>query len=140
MADVSGVIAELEGDYAVVRLDDDGAGCGRCHEPGGCGGRNIGKMFCSTPRTYRVLNPGGAKVGALVTIVIAEGAVRRSAALAYAMPLCGLFIGTFAGSAMFGEPGALVGALVGLLVAWIILYRVNRSRWVGDRFQPYIRP
>lgn len=139
MADVSGVIVAREGDHAVVRLDDDSAGCGRCHEPGGCGGQNIGKMFCSTPRTYRVLNPVGAKTGTHVTIVIAEGAVRRSAALAYAMPLCGLFIGALAGSAISGEPGALVGAVVGLLGAWITLYRVNRSSWVGDRFQPYIR-
>lgn len=138
MAEVSGVIVELADEHAVVRLDEDGVGCGRCHEPGGCGGRNIGKMFCSTPRTYRVLNPGGAKPGSRVTIVIAEGAVRRSAALAYAMPLCGLFIGTFTGSAIFGEPGALVGAVVGLLIAWILLHRVNRWRLV-DGFQPYIR-
>ena len=40
MNETKGTITALDGDYALVRIAD--AGCGRCHEPGGCGGVNIG--------------------------------------------------------------------------------------------------
>ncbi len=61
MTDAQGTVIALEGDEAVVRMDE--AGCGRCHEKGGCGGQNLGRMFCSTSPTYRLHNPGGLRVG-----------------------------------------------------------------------------
>ena len=137
LVDAPGIIIELDGEYAMVRMDE--TGCGRCHEPGGCGGNNIGKMFCSAPRVFRVLNPDQTAVGARVTIAIAEGAVRRSAVLAYGLPLLALFLGAFCGSALAGESGAIIGAACGLLVAWMGLRFAHRLRSPSQQIQPYIQ-
>lgn len=137
MIDAQGTIISRDGDYAVVRMDE--AGCGRCNEPGGCGGQNIGKMFCSTPRTFRVRNPGPAAVGDRVRVAIAEGAVRRTAILAYGLPLLALFVCALGGKLLAGEPGAMLGALAGLFGGWL-LFRRSQSRSARDeRFQPFIR-
>lgn len=137
MIDAAGTITALDGAYAIVRMDE--AGCGRCHEEGGCGGANIGKMLCSTPRVFRVLNPQNASVGNRVTIVIAEGAVRRSALLGYGLPLFALFVGAMGGMTLAGEGGAIVGAAIGLLIAWAVLRYCQYCTKSDSRFQPYIR-
>jgi sigma-E factor negative regulatory protein RseC len=137
MIDAQGTISAVDGEYAIVRMDE--TGCGRCHEDGGCGGNNLGKMFCSTPRTFRVLNPGKAAVGLRVRVAIADGAVRRSAAYAYGVPLLALFAGAIGGAALAGEPGAICGAVGGLLAAWFGLRRAQLRRTPEQRFQPYIR-
>ncbi len=137
MLEATGTITALDGAYAMVRMDE--TGCGRCHEEGGCGGNNLGKMLCNSPQTFRVLNPGNAPLGSRVTVVIAEGAVRRSALLGYGMPLLALFAGTAAGMALAGEVGAIVGAIVGLGLAWLALYFARIRRAPDTRFQPYIK-
>jgi sigma-E factor negative regulatory protein RseC len=137
MIDASGTITALDGDYAIIRMDE--AGCGRCHEPGGCGGNPLGKVFCSVPRTFRVLNPGNSAVGSRVTVVIAEGSVRRSVILAYGLPLLALFLGAISGSTVAGEAGAIIGSLCGLLGAWLALRYAQRHGALDPRSQPFIR-
>ena len=137
MIDAQGTITAVNGDTAEVLMDE--TGCGRCHEEGGCGGHNIGKMLCASPRTFQVLNPGNSVVGDRVTVVIAEGAVRRSALLAYVVPLLALFVGALGGSALAGELGAIVGAVSGLLGAWLVLRYVQARGTLGQNSQPYIR-
>ncbi len=137
MIDASGTITALDGDYAIVRMDE--AGCGRCHEPGGCGGNPLSQVFCSVPRTFRLLNPGNSAIGSRVTVVIAEGSVRRSAMLAYGLPLLALFLGAISGSALAAEAGAIIGSLCGLLCAWFVLRYVQRRGPLDARSQPYIR-
>ena len=137
MIDAQGTITAVNGDTADVLMDE--TGCGRCHEEGGCGGHNIGKMLCASPRTFRVLNPGNSAVGDRVTVVIAEGTVRRSAVLAYVVPLLALFVGALGGSVLAGEVGAIVGAVSGLFCAWLVL-RYAQAHGSPDRHsQPYIR-
>ena len=137
MIDAQGTITAVNGDTADVLMDE--TGCGRCHEEGGCGGHNIGKMLCASPRTFRVLNPGNSAVGNRVTVVIAEGTVRRSAVLAYVVPLLALFVGALGGSVLAGEVGAIVGAVSGLFCAWLVL-RYAQAHGSPDRHsQPYIR-
>ena len=119
-----GSVTAIDGEHAIVRMDE--TGCGRCLEPGGCGGNTMGKLFCSTPRTFRVLNPGRSVVGDRVSVVIAEGAVGRSAALAYGVPLLALLIGAASGSNVAGETGAIAGAAGGLLFAWVTLRVAGR--------------
>jgi sigma-E factor negative regulatory protein RseC len=137
MIEASGTVTAQDGRYAIVLMDE--TGCGRCHEEGGCGGNNLGKMFCRTPRTFRVLNPGNAAIGARVTIAIAEGAVRRSALLAYGLPLLALFVGAVGGSALAGEAGAIAGAIGGLLFAWLVLRYPRLLGKLDQHSQPYIR-
>jgi sigma-E factor negative regulatory protein RseC len=136
MVDAAGAITAIDGEHAIVVMDE--TGCGRCHEEGGCGGNNLGKMFCSTPRTFRVLNPGNALVGDRVRVVIGAGAVRRSALLAYVVPLLALFGGALGGSALADEPGAIAGAIGGVLLAWLAL-RHAQGRTPDQRFEPHIR-
>ena len=119
MIEAQGTVVALDGIYALIRRDE--TGCGRCHEEGGCGGNSLGEIFCSTPQTYRVLNPGNSCVGNRVTVVVAEGAVRQSVVLVYLIPLLALFVGAFGGLALVGEVGAIAGSLAGLVCAWLIL-------------------
>jgi sigma-E factor negative regulatory protein RseC len=137
MIDAAGTITGRDGDYAIIRMDE--AGCGRCNEPGGCGGNPLGKVFCSVPRTFRVLNPGNSAIGSRVTVVIAEGSVRRSAILAYGIPLLALFLGAIGGSALAGEAGAIIGSVGGLLCAWLALRTAQRRGAPDPRSQPYLR-
>jgi len=137
MIDAMGTITALDGDYALVRMDD--TGCGRCHEDGGCGGNNLGKMLCSSPRIFQVMNSGKSSVGDRVTISIAEGAVRRTAILAYVLPLLSLFIGAFGGLIVAGEAGSIIGSIIGLLGAWMALRYFQRHNQSNQRFEPYIK-
>jgi len=137
MIDAPGTITALDGEYAIVRMEE--SGCGRCHEEGGCGGNNLGKLFCNTPRTFRVLNPGASGVGDRVNVVIADGAIRRSALLAYGLPLLALFAGALAGLALGGDGGAMLGAVIGLSLSWLALRQMQRHAAPDARTQPYIR-
>jgi sigma-E factor negative regulatory protein RseC len=138
MIDAQGIVTALDGDYAIVQMDE--TGCGRCHEQGGCGGNNIGKIFCSTPRTFRVLNPGKSPMGARVRVMIADGAVRRSALYAYGFPLLAIFAGAIGGSALAGEPGAIAGAVGNLLGAWFLLKRSQSRNKPDAQFEAHIHP
>ena len=137
MLEATGTITALDGAYATVRMDE--TGCGRCHEEGGCGGNNFGKMLCSSPQSFRILNPGNAPLSSRVTVVIADGAVRRSALLGYGMPLLALFAGAAGGMALLGEAGAIGGAIIGLGAAWLALYFARFRSAAYSRFQRYIK-
>jgi sigma-E factor negative regulatory protein RseC len=137
MIDARGTIVAVDGEFAIVSMEK--TGCGRCHERGGCGGNNIGQMFCGAPRTFRVLNSGHSAVGDQVDIAIADGAVRRSAALAYGFPLLALFVGALGGSELAGETGAIIGALIALLGACLTLHYAHSRGSAKTGSQPYIR-
>ena len=66
------------------------------------------------------------EVDELKRIAVADGALRRSASLAYGWPLLTLLAGALAGSAAYGEGGAMVGALGGLSIAWFALHLRSR--------------
>ena len=136
MTETRGTITALDGEYALVRIAD--TGCGRCHEPGGCGGVNIGKMLCSEPQVFRVLNPLRGDVGQAVNIVIPEGAVRKGAFLAYGLPLLMLLIGAFLGAGFAGDPGAILGGLGGLVVAYPVVRLLHSGNAARTEFLPYI--
>ena len=137
MIGARGIVASVDGPYAEVRMEA-AAGCGRCHEEGGCGGNNLGSMLCRTPRAYRVLNPSSAQVGEHVSIVIAGGVLRRTAFLAYGLPLALLFLGALAGNFVGGDLAAGLGALVGVLAGWLGAREIQRSRALDPGMQPYI--
>jgi sigma-E factor negative regulatory protein RseC len=115
---------------AVVRLVDAGeavveveqGGCGRCHEKGGCGGQHLTQMFCSGPRQYRVDNAIGAAPGDRVTVAVSAGSLRRSANLAYGLPVLALIGGAVMGGGLAGDGGAMIGGVVGLVLAfaWVV--------------------
>jgi sigma-E factor negative regulatory protein RseC len=118
MVEAKGTVTALDGERAFVRIA--GEGCGRCHEPGGCGGNDPARIW--------VLNSGGARVGEEVVIVIHERALFRGALAGYVLPLLGLFPGAALGLGLAGETGSMIGALGGLLAAWAL----QRTRRVRD--------
>lgn len=135
---IRGVVRAVDGTEAVVEVEQ--GGCGRCHEKGGCGGQQLTQMFCSGPKTYRVANRGGAMVGEAVTVVVAAGTIRRSANLAYGLPLLGLFAGAVLGMQLAGDPGAMAGGAAGLALVWLLARMRLRSRTGNGENQPYILP
>ncbi|MBS1188948.1 MAG: positive regulator of sigma(E), RseC/MucC [Rhodocyclaceae bacterium] len=133
---VRGVVRALDGREAIVEVEQ--GGCGRCHEKGGCGGQHLTQMFCSGPKTYRVDNPGGAVVGEKVDVAIVAGALRRTANLAYGLPLVGVIAGAALGMQVAGNPGAMAGSGAGLLIAWLLVrWKVNPGTGNSDA-RPYI--
>ena len=124
MSDAEGVVTAINDSQVTVRIDE--GGCGRCHEPSGCGGQNIAKMFCGEPRLFQISNPGDSQIGDRVVLSVSDDAVRQSAALAYGLPLVALFLGAYVGLLLGGDLGAMVGAAIGVLAAWLALPRLER--------------
>ena len=137
MVDAPGVVTAVDGLHALVRMDE--TGCGHCHEPGGCGGQNIGEMFRTQPRLFRVENPDHSRVGDRVVVVTTNDTVNRGALFAYGLPLLALFLGAFAGRFVAGETGSIIGAVVGVLGAWMALPRLEAIARTRARIQPLIR-
>ncbi|MGE5472560.1 MAG: SoxR reducing system RseC family protein [Bacteroidota bacterium] len=130
---IRAVVRALDGQEALVEVEQ--GGCGRCHEEGGCGGQQLAQMFCST-KTYRVENTIKAAVGDHVTVAIAAGSVRRTANLAYGIPLLAILLGALLGMQLAGDGGAVLGAGAGLLLSFF--YVRHRSR--GAPGNPAERP
>ena len=131
---VRAIVREINQADALVEVEQ--GGCGRCHDPGGCGGQQLTRMFCSTPKTYRVANEIGAGIGDHVTIAIAAGSVRRSANLAYVLPLTATIAGAVLGMLLGDDPGAMLGAVAGLFIAFLHV----RRRAAADTGIPAICP
>ena len=137
MIEAQGTVVSVDGGYAMVRMDD--TGCGRCHEEGGCGGHNLGAMLCRTSRLHRVLNPAQASVGDRVTVVVAEGAVWRTAMLAYGIPLLLLILGAGLGMFLAGDGAAIAGGVLGLCCGWGLARFLQRRHMSAEWSRPYIR-
>lgn len=116
---VRGVVSAVEGSQAVVEIEH--GGCGRCHEKGGCGGQQLTQMFCNGPKSYTVDNSLGALPGERVTIAIAGGSVRRTANLAYGVPLTAAIAGAVLGAPLGGDAGAILGAGAGLVLSFFFI-------------------
>lgn len=123
---IKAVVRALDGSEAIVEVES--GGCGRCHEKGGCGGQHLTQMFCAGQKTYRADNPLGAEIGDRVTIAIAAGAVRRTANLAYGLPLLAIISGALTGSTIGGDGGAVLGAVIALgLALYYVRYRSRHN-------------
>lgn len=133
---IRGVVRALDGSDALVEVEQ--GGCGRCHEEGGCGGQQLTQMFCGGPKSYRAENTIGAGVGDRVVVATAPGSVRRTANLAYGMPLLGAIGGAFVGMPFGGDAGAVVGALAGLIVAFAYIRLRVRKKTGSAENRPYI--
>lgn len=131
MQTVVAVIRSISGAEAEVEVLE--GGCGRCQEPGGCGGQSLTQALCGRKR-YRIGNALGAQVGQLVHLGIDEVQVRTAANRAYLLPLAGLLGGALLGSA-FGTLPSVAGAAVGVALAWFRLASaradVGSPRMVG---------
>lgn len=128
MAKARGTVTRRDGAYAFVRIQTEG--CGRCHEPGGCGGSPLTQAFCAPQKIYRVLNPRGAAPGDEVVVEIPDRALLRGAVAGYLLPLLGLFLGAALGLEYAGENASMAGAAAGLAAGW----GWQRTRWAQKFF------
>jgi positive regulator of sigma E activity len=85
------------------------------------------------------MNPKLFSVGSRVTVVIAEGAVRRSATIAYALPLVILFLGAFCGLSLAGEIGAIAGFFGGLFLSALAIRFLIARGVTNPTTSPFIR-
>ena len=128
---VKGVVSRVESGFAWVDVTV-AQGCGRCHEPGGCGGVNIARPLASSGQQVRVVNGIGAQPGDEVGVVVEDGVPLRAALLAYALPVVGVLLGAAAGTAVVPFQGSVdlsagIGAVAGGLSAFLLAR--GRSAW-----------
>ena len=119
MQTVRAVVTAVDGKVAEVEVES--AGCGRCREPGGCGGQNLSRAFCGT-RRFRTENTLELTVGDRLRLGIDDVHVRSAANRAYLLPLGLMATGAFLGTGLSSMASA-VGAFVGLGVGWALLVR-----------------
>ena len=133
---VRAVVQQVDAGEALVEVEQ--GGCGRCHEKGGCGGQHLTQMFCSGPRHYRVDNAIGAIPGDHVTVAVSAGSLRRSANLAYGLPVLALIGCALIGGWLAGDGGAMAGGAIGLVAAFTWVVRMSGQGAGNSENRPYI--
>lgn len=133
---IRATVLEVDGRSALVEVEQ--GGCGRCHEKGGCGGRQLTQMFCSSPKKYQVDNRLGATIGDRVVVAIDSGGISRSANLVYILPLILAIAGAMLGLSLGDDLGAILGAVLGLILAFAFI-RFRTQNWGESQSdRPYI--
>ena len=112
---VNGVVLRVEGRFAWVDVAVS-QGCGRCNEPGGCGGVNIARPFGASSQAVRVSNEIGVQPGEQVGVLIDDGVPLRAALVAYAFPVLGVLAGAALGAAVASSGSVDLSAGVGAVV------------------------
>lgn len=122
---------------ALVRLEFEvSGGCGRCNEPGGCGGVSLAQPLCSKPKTLVLPDPMGLRSGERVRVAIPDQLLSRGITRTYVIPLILFFAGSLLGAAVLpdllplhwqltSDIGAMLGAGLGLIAAWWQLKRAQ---------------
>lgn len=123
---------------ALARLEFGvNSGCGRCNEPGGCGGVSLAQPLCAKPKTMVLADPLGLVVGDNVRVAIPDQLLSRGVTQTYVVPLLLFFVGSLLGAALLPgtlpaswmltqDVGAMIGAALGLIGAWWQLHRSQR--------------
>lgn len=119
---VPGVVSELAGDDAIVEIAST-SGCGRCHEPGGCGGGLLtGEYACK--RRYRVPNPQGVQPGDQVVVSIPEGRVLSAALWIYGLPMLLGLVAAAGAAVLWQRDGfTMVASTLGFVLGFVLLKR-----------------
>ena len=134
------VVQTLQGPegLVLVRLEFEvNSGCGRCNEPGGCGGVSLAQPLCSKPKSIVVADPLGLAVGERVRVSIPDAALSQGITRTYVVPLVLFFAGSLLGAAILpdvlpirwqvsSDVGAMLGAGLGLIAAWAQLRHAYR--------------
>lgn len=130
--DKEAIVVSIEGDHAHVEISGRGAGCGRCHEAGGCESSILGQLFSSKSRLFRIANPIGAVPGEHVIVRVADGATLRASILIYALPVFFLLLGAAGGGALGdaenNDAATVLGALAGLSVGVLSGLTLRKAR------------
>lgn len=134
---VKGVVSKVEDGYAWVDVSV-AQGCGRCNEPGGCGGVNIARPLAQTSHVVRVSNDIGALPGDPVGVLVEDGLPLKAALATYAWPVVGVLAGAALGSAVAAPGGADLLAALGAVAGGTVAALLGRRRiaWSGAGVPP----
>ncbi len=138
-ASVAQILQGPEG-LQLVRLDFEvNSGCGRCNEPGGCGGVSLAQPVCAKPQATVLTDTIGLAVGDTVRVTIPDEMLSRVVTRTYVIPLALFFVGSLLGAAVLPDllpmqwqvtqdVGAMIGAGLGLIAAWGQLHRAQSRK------------
>jgi len=130
MNEIDALVVALEADVALVQTGPRAAGCGRCNEPGGCGGGLLNLNQSAAVRHYRIANSIGATTGDRVLICAPAGSVLRVSLISYGIPLLLAIMGATLGTWLDGrDVFALCGAMVGIALAVGLLRSGLLRQW-----------
>ena len=140
MIEERAVVIDVGQGYAWLEIQRQSA-CGGCHASGGCGTAALSKIWAGKSIRVRALSDLSLQPGDEVVVGMADGALLRSALLAYLLPLALLFAGAMLGQAVFataGEELVLLSGLLGLGLGFMAV-RVLSWRFRDDvRYQPMV--
>lgn len=132
MMDALARVQRIEAGRVWLRVSDNGGGCGRCDEPGGCRAVQISHAFGKPADEFVLPAYGGARVGDRVRIRIPDGAPLKAALGSYGLGVVLLVAGAAAGTALasreLADLAAALGAGAGLALAVVINRGLSRSR------------
>lgn len=130
MQQVVGVVRECD-NKGRVWIEVEQSGCGRCSEPGGCGGVSIGQPLCSRKKRFCLADTLGLKPGDEVVVGIPDKVLLLSATAVYLVPLALGLVAAVAAHSVFGGSGSsltdLAGFIGGLSAGWWLLSRMKPS-------------
>ncbi len=130
MIEARAVVVRAARQTAWVRVDDRPSGCGRCNEPGGCGGARISYAFGRPNEVFEVHNAELFEAGDRVVLTIQDGAALRAAFATYGAPTLGAILGAALGTWLAGDTGAAIGLVGGVVVAFhLARQRVATAPW-----------
>lgn len=129
MIEARGVVLKTADHRAWVRVDDQPAGCGRCQEPGGCGGARIAYAFGKPDDIFQVDNPQRFSAGDHVRLQIDDGAALGAAAISYGLPTLAALIGAGVGTWWSGNAGAVGGLVVALAISIAVVRKIGGRRF-----------
>jgi positive regulator of sigma E activity len=125
MIETSGVVINLDGEYAWVRAEDAGKACGACSQRDGCQSAESGGLLDAgmQRKHYKMLrlpNVIHARPGDSVTICAANGVVLQAAWRAYGIPLILGMAAAFVGQSLFNsELATFLCLLFGLICGFV---------------------
>ncbi len=138
-ASVAQILQGPEG-LQLVRLDFEvNSGCGRCNEPGGCGGVSLAQPVCAKPKSMVLTDTIGLAVGDTVRVTIPDELLSRVVTRTYVIPLALFFVGSLLGAAVLPDllpmqwqvtqdVGAMIGAGLGLSAAGGQVHRAQSRK------------
>lgn len=133
------IVRQVEGSDAVIELASHGGGCGRCREPGGCGGSSvIGQVFGPRCSVFRVPNTIDAKPGEQVLVRLGDREMLRAALMVYFLPIVMLVAGAFLGLTLAesaGDGAAFLGGALGFVAALVAVVRFQARERKHGRLQ-----
>lgn len=133
MTETPALVVRVDEPFAYVEIGPRLAGCGRCHEAGGCGAGSTGS---GGKRIYRLPNDIGVRAGDEVMLVVPDGALLKASLLAYLLPVISLIVAAAIGAAL-SERAAVIGVCTGLAIG-LALVRYGQSRMLSAR-EPLLR-